>query len=228
LLAPPAGQRCTWAEWKTALRNVGAQCVLLTHLGADVRERVPQRLKEAPPGSSPRRPPWRRHGRWPAGLARWPAKSRRRCLPRGVRSRCPVTSRCRGRSAPALGPPPHPAPPIPQILLRGRCGAISTCSLSWCKGRPTTLGTGAVGAPVLLVMVEPWHRDLPDRLSSMLPSAAAWRREFSSRHLLRGSPSGMAQEPRDSKPSRSAPHHGARRSASRSQRYRPRESQTRR
>jgi ribonuclease BN (tRNA processing enzyme) len=40
-LAPPAGSHCTWEEWKTALPNVRAKAVLFTHLGADVRERLP-------------------------------------------------------------------------------------------------------------------------------------------------------------------------------------------
>jgi ribonuclease BN (tRNA processing enzyme) len=40
-LAPPAGHHCTWEEWKAALPGVRAKAVLFTHLGADVRERLP-------------------------------------------------------------------------------------------------------------------------------------------------------------------------------------------
>jgi ribonuclease BN (tRNA processing enzyme) len=40
-LAPPAGHHCTWEEWKSALQKVHAKAVLFTHLGADVRERLP-------------------------------------------------------------------------------------------------------------------------------------------------------------------------------------------
>jgi ribonuclease BN (tRNA processing enzyme) len=40
-LAPPAGHHTTWEEWKAALPRVTSKAVLLTHLGADVRERLP-------------------------------------------------------------------------------------------------------------------------------------------------------------------------------------------
>jgi ribonuclease BN (tRNA processing enzyme) len=40
-LAPPAGHHCTWEEWKTVLPEVRAKAVLFTHLGADVRNRLP-------------------------------------------------------------------------------------------------------------------------------------------------------------------------------------------
>jgi ribonuclease BN (tRNA processing enzyme) len=40
-LAPPAGNHCTWQEWKKELPRMTAKSVLLTHLGADVREQLP-------------------------------------------------------------------------------------------------------------------------------------------------------------------------------------------
>lgn len=39
-IAPPAGQHCTFEEWQNAFSNVRARAVLLTHLGADVREQL--------------------------------------------------------------------------------------------------------------------------------------------------------------------------------------------
>lgn len=40
-LAPPAGPHATWAEWRPILPTLRARSLLLTHLGADMRERAP-------------------------------------------------------------------------------------------------------------------------------------------------------------------------------------------
>jgi ribonuclease BN (tRNA processing enzyme) len=43
-LAHPAGQHCTWDEWQAELRDMRrlrARALMLTHLGADVRARLP-------------------------------------------------------------------------------------------------------------------------------------------------------------------------------------------
>jgi ribonuclease BN (tRNA processing enzyme) len=45
-LRPPAGRHCTWEDWRSALKTVGAGRVLLTHLGREVRAKIPQLLKE--------------------------------------------------------------------------------------------------------------------------------------------------------------------------------------
>jgi len=45
-LAPPAGHHCTWQEWKEALPRVRARAVLFTHLGSDVRARLPDLERE--------------------------------------------------------------------------------------------------------------------------------------------------------------------------------------
>jgi ribonuclease BN (tRNA processing enzyme) len=39
-LAPPAGPHATWQEWQETLPNLGARSLLMTHLGADVRQRA--------------------------------------------------------------------------------------------------------------------------------------------------------------------------------------------
>ncbi len=49
-LAPPCGRHCTWEDWREALPRIGAKRVLLTHLGAGVRESVERLLAEAPEG----------------------------------------------------------------------------------------------------------------------------------------------------------------------------------
>lgn len=49
-LAHPCGRHCTWEQWQEVLPKVGAKRVLLTHLGAQVRENVDRLLAEAPPG----------------------------------------------------------------------------------------------------------------------------------------------------------------------------------
>ena len=46
-LAPPAGSHCTWQEWQEAFGRVRARAVLFTHLGADVRERLPGLKRQA-------------------------------------------------------------------------------------------------------------------------------------------------------------------------------------
>jgi ribonuclease BN (tRNA processing enzyme) len=43
-LAPPAGHHCTFQEWEEAFDRVRARRLLLTHLGSDVREQVPDLL----------------------------------------------------------------------------------------------------------------------------------------------------------------------------------------
>ncbi|MCK6548958.1 MBL fold metallo-hydrolase [Myxococcota bacterium] len=48
-LAPPAGRHSTWADWREALPRVGAKRVLFSHLGSDVRAKIPELLAEAPP-----------------------------------------------------------------------------------------------------------------------------------------------------------------------------------
>lgn len=40
-LAPPAGQHATWEEWQRVLPQVNARSFLFTHLGADVRDKLP-------------------------------------------------------------------------------------------------------------------------------------------------------------------------------------------
>jgi len=40
-LSPPAGQHCTWEDWRRELPGLRARALLLSHLGADVRERLP-------------------------------------------------------------------------------------------------------------------------------------------------------------------------------------------
>ncbi len=44
-LTPPAGPHATWQDWREALPNLRAKSLLLTHLGADVRERAPTLLE---------------------------------------------------------------------------------------------------------------------------------------------------------------------------------------
>jgi ribonuclease BN (tRNA processing enzyme) len=39
-LAPPAGPHATWQEWQQTLPSLRARALLMTHLGADVRERT--------------------------------------------------------------------------------------------------------------------------------------------------------------------------------------------
>jgi ribonuclease BN (tRNA processing enzyme) len=41
-LAPPAGQHCTWEDWRTTIPGLTAKAILLTHLGEDVREALPR------------------------------------------------------------------------------------------------------------------------------------------------------------------------------------------
>jgi ribonuclease BN (tRNA processing enzyme) len=43
-LAPPAGPHATWADWQAVLPTLRARSLLLTHLGADMRERAPTLL----------------------------------------------------------------------------------------------------------------------------------------------------------------------------------------
>jgi ribonuclease BN (tRNA processing enzyme) len=43
-LAPPAGPHATWAEWQPVLPTLRARSLLLTHLGADMRQRAPTLL----------------------------------------------------------------------------------------------------------------------------------------------------------------------------------------
>jgi ribonuclease BN (tRNA processing enzyme) len=43
-LAPPAGPHATWADWQTVLPVLRARSLLLTHLGADMRQRAPTLL----------------------------------------------------------------------------------------------------------------------------------------------------------------------------------------
>lgn len=45
-LAPPAGHHCTFQEWREVLPSLRAKRLLLTHLGLDVRERIPALLEE--------------------------------------------------------------------------------------------------------------------------------------------------------------------------------------
>jgi ribonuclease BN (tRNA processing enzyme) len=47
-LRPPAGRHCTWEDWRAALQEIGAKRVLLSHLGRDVRAKIPQLIKEHP------------------------------------------------------------------------------------------------------------------------------------------------------------------------------------
>lgn len=44
-LAQPAGPHATWAEWQPMLPSLRARSLLLTHLGADIRERAPALLE---------------------------------------------------------------------------------------------------------------------------------------------------------------------------------------
>ena len=50
-LEPPAGKHTTWVDWIAELPTIGARRVLLTHLGAQVREAVDRLLAEAPEGA---------------------------------------------------------------------------------------------------------------------------------------------------------------------------------
>jgi len=43
-LAPPAGPHATWAEWRAILPTLRARSLLLTHLGADIRQAAPTLL----------------------------------------------------------------------------------------------------------------------------------------------------------------------------------------
>jgi ribonuclease BN (tRNA processing enzyme) len=45
-MRPPAGRHCTWDQWHEQLPRIRAKRVLLSHLGKDVRERVPVLLEE--------------------------------------------------------------------------------------------------------------------------------------------------------------------------------------
>lgn len=51
-LAPPIGRHCTWEDWKKVMPTLSARRLLLTHLGAAVRERSDGLLAEAPPTTS--------------------------------------------------------------------------------------------------------------------------------------------------------------------------------
>jgi ribonuclease BN (tRNA processing enzyme) len=51
-LSPPAGRHTTWEDWRTLMPKVRARRLVLTHLGADVREAIPRLLTEAPAGVS--------------------------------------------------------------------------------------------------------------------------------------------------------------------------------
>ncbi len=48
-LAPPAGRHTTWEDWRALMPRVGCKKLVLTHLGADVRDAAPRLLAEAPP-----------------------------------------------------------------------------------------------------------------------------------------------------------------------------------
>jgi ribonuclease BN (tRNA processing enzyme) len=48
-LAPPAGPHATWQEWRQTLPSIRARSLLMTHLGADVRQRVPTLLDDLEP-----------------------------------------------------------------------------------------------------------------------------------------------------------------------------------
>lgn len=47
-LAQPWGRHCTWEEWCENWDRLDAKQILFTHLGAAVRERIPQLLSEVP------------------------------------------------------------------------------------------------------------------------------------------------------------------------------------
>lgn len=47
-LAPPSGRHITWEAWMGAFDRVRAKRLMLTHLGADVRARVNELLRQAP------------------------------------------------------------------------------------------------------------------------------------------------------------------------------------
>ena len=49
-MRPPSGKHCTWADWTAELPTIGARRVLLTHLGAEVRQAIDRLLAEAPAG----------------------------------------------------------------------------------------------------------------------------------------------------------------------------------
>lgn len=48
-LAPPAGRHATWAGWREVFGELSAKRVLFSHLGSDVRAKIPELLAEAPP-----------------------------------------------------------------------------------------------------------------------------------------------------------------------------------
>jgi ribonuclease BN (tRNA processing enzyme) len=41
-LAQPAGHHCTWEDWQREIPSLSAKALMLTHLGADVRAKVPE------------------------------------------------------------------------------------------------------------------------------------------------------------------------------------------
>lgn len=50
-LGQPAGHHCTWEDWRKEIPKLAAKSLVLTHLGADVRARVPEleaETREAP------------------------------------------------------------------------------------------------------------------------------------------------------------------------------------
>ena len=52
-LRPPCGRHCSWQDWRALFALVmrsGARRVILSHLGADVRERVDELRADCPPG----------------------------------------------------------------------------------------------------------------------------------------------------------------------------------
>jgi ribonuclease BN (tRNA processing enzyme) len=50
ILKPAPGKHMSWEEWKRELPKLNAKRVLLSHLGAEVRERIADLLQEAPAG----------------------------------------------------------------------------------------------------------------------------------------------------------------------------------
>jgi ribonuclease BN (tRNA processing enzyme) len=45
-LRPPTGRHCTWEDWRSALLEIRASRILLSHLGQDVRDAIPELLRE--------------------------------------------------------------------------------------------------------------------------------------------------------------------------------------
>jgi ribonuclease BN (tRNA processing enzyme) len=45
-LEQPAGHHCTWDDWRREIPHLAARSLMLTHLGGDVREKVPELERE--------------------------------------------------------------------------------------------------------------------------------------------------------------------------------------